>query len=406
MPYRFSRSRASRGTIISYKDSITHRPQGGGTKKQGLLPVVGTGQFSLWNGMRRAGSTPKQRNMVFSMNQIGGIGAVGSGNRSRMFAATANGARKVISPCLSPNVASALTILEKYAETQGKNLCLAGVSENIHKDIFDAGDGDNKGFEKLSSENTLLPEEVRYAVKTINDLKLTFPVSSPTDIQIHVVALIDNAGANLLKEAGFGIETLCKRIIAYGKKCNISLESATFIYKEDVNEDTGQLNYLGGDAEKFPYLELKFETFQPPTGAQLQFSITAIVPPAADGFFSSNEGHLKGNLLSGDITKATKEGGSFQITTKAGFFHNTINFQLDSNLWNKDFTIQIPFQVTKDGEVQSQQFGNGSPFDDSKPPRVTNTLNNLLSLPNTKFSLLGANRADCNSVQLKLELKK
>ena len=192
MPYRFSRSRASRGTNISFKDSITHRPQGGGPKKQGLLPVVGTGQFSLWNGMRRAGSTPKQRNMVFSMNQIGGIGAVGSGNRSRMFAATANGARKIISPCLSPNVASALTILEKYAETQVKNLCLAGVSENIHKDIFDVDL--LSGFNKLSSEDASLSQvSERNAVKTINDLKLTFPVSSPTDIQIHVVALIDNA---------------------------------------------------------------------------------------------------------------------------------------------------------------------------------------------------------------------
>lgn len=73
MPYRFSRSRASRGTNISYKDSITHRPQGGGPKKQGLLPVVGTGQFSRFYGMRRAGSSPYQRQKLFCINQIGGI---------------------------------------------------------------------------------------------------------------------------------------------------------------------------------------------------------------------------------------------------------------------------------------------------------------------------------------------
>ena len=218
MPYRFSRSRASRGTNISFKDSITHRPQGGGPKKQGLLPVVGTGQFSLWNGMRRAGSTPKQRNMVFSMNQIGGIGAVGSGNRSRMFAATANGARKIITPCLSPNVASALTILENYAATKGENLCLAGVSETVHNDILSSVT--TGGFNKLSSEDASLSQEVRNAVKTINDLKLTFPVSSPTDIQIHVVALIDNTGADELNFNSFGIKTLCNRIIAYGQNNN------------------------------------------------------------------------------------------------------------------------------------------------------------------------------------------
>lgn len=73
MSYRFSRSRASRGTNISYKDSISNGNQGGGPKKQGLLPVVGTGQFSLWYGMCRAGSTPKQREKVFCINQIGGV---------------------------------------------------------------------------------------------------------------------------------------------------------------------------------------------------------------------------------------------------------------------------------------------------------------------------------------------
>ena len=73
MSYRFSRSRASRGTNISYKDSITNGQQGGGSKKQGLLPVVGTGQFSRFYGMRRAGSTPSQRQKLFCINQIGGV---------------------------------------------------------------------------------------------------------------------------------------------------------------------------------------------------------------------------------------------------------------------------------------------------------------------------------------------
>ena len=63
-----------RARRISLMSSMINRNQGGGNKKQGLVPSVGKGQFGLWNGMRRAGSTPAGRNKVFFMNQLGGVG--------------------------------------------------------------------------------------------------------------------------------------------------------------------------------------------------------------------------------------------------------------------------------------------------------------------------------------------
>lgn len=59
---------------LSYMSSMTNRNQGGGSKKQGLAPSVGTGNLSLWNGMRRASSTPAQRATIFCINQLGSVG--------------------------------------------------------------------------------------------------------------------------------------------------------------------------------------------------------------------------------------------------------------------------------------------------------------------------------------------
>ena len=67
--------------------------QGGGMKLQGLAPTTNKKvQFVLRNIQNRAYG--QQRDHVFCMNQIGGIGAVGSGNRSRAFATTADGVNK------------------------------------------------------------------------------------------------------------------------------------------------------------------------------------------------------------------------------------------------------------------------------------------------------------------------
>ena len=81
MPRSVSQARAygsssgTRATSSAMNSSRCNQNQGGGDKKQGLLSVVGNGQFSLWNGMRRAGSTPETRRKVFCLNQLGGVGS-------------------------------------------------------------------------------------------------------------------------------------------------------------------------------------------------------------------------------------------------------------------------------------------------------------------------------------------
>ena len=58
---------------LSYRSSMINKNQGGGNKKQGTPPSVGT-TFSFIRGLSRAYSPPKQRNMVFCINQGGGVG--------------------------------------------------------------------------------------------------------------------------------------------------------------------------------------------------------------------------------------------------------------------------------------------------------------------------------------------
>ena len=66
----------------------THGDQGGGNKLQGLPPTTNKSvQYVLRNIQNKAYG--ESRNVVFCMNQIGGIGAVGAGNGSRTFNNTA-----------------------------------------------------------------------------------------------------------------------------------------------------------------------------------------------------------------------------------------------------------------------------------------------------------------------------
>ena len=64
------KGRSKRTSLIA---SITNRPTGGGNKKEGLPPLVGTGNLSIWNGMGRAYGTPEDRNKLFCINQLGSI---------------------------------------------------------------------------------------------------------------------------------------------------------------------------------------------------------------------------------------------------------------------------------------------------------------------------------------------
>lgn len=69
MPKKYQASR------LSYMSSMTNRNQGGGNKKQGLAPSVGTGRYNFLYGMRRAVSSPAQRATIFCINQLGSVGS-------------------------------------------------------------------------------------------------------------------------------------------------------------------------------------------------------------------------------------------------------------------------------------------------------------------------------------------
>ena len=79
---------------LAYKDN-TNGNQGGGNKKQGLAPTTNKPvEFVLPAIQNRAYS--ENRNLVFCMNQLGGVGAAGIANKSRMFATTADGVKDCV----------------------------------------------------------------------------------------------------------------------------------------------------------------------------------------------------------------------------------------------------------------------------------------------------------------------
>ena len=79
---------------LAYKDN-TNGNQGGGNKKQGLAPTTNKAvEFVLPAIQNRAYG--ENRNLVFCMNQLGGVGAAGIANNSRMFATTADGVKNCV----------------------------------------------------------------------------------------------------------------------------------------------------------------------------------------------------------------------------------------------------------------------------------------------------------------------
>ena len=65
-----------------------------GNKLQGLPPTRNRPvEFALRSINRSAYGEKKTRNVIFCMNQIGGVGAVSGGNTSRTFSSTADGVK-------------------------------------------------------------------------------------------------------------------------------------------------------------------------------------------------------------------------------------------------------------------------------------------------------------------------
>ena len=171
-------------------------PGNGNGKWQGLWPSVGHAKNARLINTRAGGDN---RNVVFCMNQLGGVGRI-----SKMFATTADGVKDC--GCILPShVKEALYKLGDYALSQNKQLCLVGETETLSSDV----PGHSGSFDKT------FPTNLDKYVKIINNLKLEFAVKGPNDVQRHIVAMVTQPDAIVLKEYGFGFPVLCNNIIAY-----------------------------------------------------------------------------------------------------------------------------------------------------------------------------------------------
>ena len=176
-------------------------PGNGNGKWQGLWPSVGHARNARLINTRAGGDN---RNVVFCMNQLGGVGRI-----SNMFATTADGVQDCKNGCIiSSNIKYALQQLTNYAGKRGLLLGLAGVKETVKSDL-----PNTSGLTPF--DKNFSPEMQQY-VDLINGLGLEFAVTSPNDVQRHVVVMLTKTDAEKLKAGGYGVPTLCDNIIAYG----------------------------------------------------------------------------------------------------------------------------------------------------------------------------------------------
>ena len=88
---------------------------GGGNKKQGLSTTTNKRVQFVSNAIK-ARSYGENRNVVFCMNQLGGIGAVSGGNGSRMFGTTSDG----VKDCITGPYGCEQVVREAYLEAYGR----------------------------------------------------------------------------------------------------------------------------------------------------------------------------------------------------------------------------------------------------------------------------------------------
>ena len=79
--------------------SSTNRPTGGGNKKQDLVPKVGAGSWASRAMLLHANGQNASRNVVFCMNQLGGVGAGKSMFRTANSFAKKSGIQKGAPSC-------------------------------------------------------------------------------------------------------------------------------------------------------------------------------------------------------------------------------------------------------------------------------------------------------------------
>ena len=82
-------------SAITGSSKIVHRNQGGGSKLQGIPSTSNLNTSAHVAFRNRNIVCPCNRDIIFCMNQLGGVGAGGIPGRSYMFASNADGVHKL-----------------------------------------------------------------------------------------------------------------------------------------------------------------------------------------------------------------------------------------------------------------------------------------------------------------------
>ena len=93
-----------------------------GDKLQGLAPTTNKRVEFVTNSIKTR-SYGEARNMIFCMNQLGGVGAVSGGNNSRMFGSTSDG----VKDCVPGPYGCEQVVREAYLEAFGREPDASGL---------------------------------------------------------------------------------------------------------------------------------------------------------------------------------------------------------------------------------------------------------------------------------------
>ena len=311
-------------------------PGNGNGKWQGLWPSVGHARNARLINTRAGGDN---RNVVFCMNQLGGVGKI-----SNMFATTADGVQDCKNGCILPsNIKHALQQLTNYAGKRGLLLGLAGVKETVQSDLPNTSG--------LTPFDTSFPPEMQQYVSLINGLGLKFQVTTPNDVQRHVVVMLTKADADALKAGGYGVPTLCDNIIAYGRKCPyLSVWTPTTLPGAHPPEGTLELYLEYPKSGKLTMDDGYYSTFAYPPTIVITGSF------AAEGWPSSMPPLFNTDFSSYKVFRQSKDASSSSSLDSTWTYYGEYNWSLFNADGTNVLTIYDSKWSPKKQEIKDRWF--------------------------------------------------
>ena len=179
-------------------------PGNGNGKWQGLPPT--TNKRSNLIPFIRTHARGDNRNVVFCMNQLGGVGRI-----SNMFATTADGVKK---PCAGSEyyfggaALAAVQVLQEYLKAKygdSGSLILVGRHETLKSDGVICNYCDKiQHYDPTHQEYYTLPPRVRAAADVLNALQIKLPLKPGGEPVLHIAGYESFMGQRKLIENGYG----------------------------------------------------------------------------------------------------------------------------------------------------------------------------------------------------------